>query len=498
MENRKNKKKSFLIVIGICVILLLSAFFFIKWDKVGQRDVNIIVIVSDALRWDVLGCYGGNAATPNIDRLAKNGVLFENAYSTAPCTMPSAVSITTGNYSRTYGLTINRKTDDPKRKYIYYVNKKEKLLPKELKQYGYDVKMDVENQLASSTNNFQEFDEFRRIKQMSKEEIRFVEEAIPSGRKASSRYYRIYDLLHYLLTVPEDRHFFLVKWFLDPHAPYDPPEKFRKKISFNTAELPRDKNYYSNNNVKDFNLLIRLNDFSEKECAYIKALYKAEVESVDERVGCIIKALEQRKLLKKTIIVFTADHGEAFMEHGHLGHGHRFYETLVHIPLIFMGPGIPPGKREKAIVSQLDLMPTLKDLAGIQYSHQMQGKSYSTLFSGPSTGDRVPYFDRISNNITDKKTNSDALLMDGYKLIVIQKKNSHIFKLFNLTEDSGEMNDIAEENPDIVKKMLKKIMDLRKENKNRLEKNIANIEKGVELDEKWQKTMAELEALGYI
>lgn len=487
-----------MIVIGTSVILLFSVFFFIACSEAGLSDVNVIVIVSDALRWDMCGCYGGEALTPNIDRLAKNGVLFENAYSTAPCTMPSSVSIATGNYSRTYGLTINPETGDPKRKYIYYVNEKEKLLPEELKKYGYDVKMDVENKLASGTNNFQGFAKFRRIKQMRKKEIRFVEKNIPIRGKSSSRNYLVYDLLYYLLTVPEDRNFFLVKWFLDPHAPYNPPEKFRGRIAFNTAELPREENYYSDNNVKDFNLLIRMDDFSEKECAYIKALYKAEVESVDERVGCIVKALEQRKLLKKTIIVFTSDHGEAFMENGYLGHGHHFFETLVHVPLIFSGPGIPAGKREKTIVSLLDLMPTLKDLVQVDYPDSMQGKSFAVLFSGGAAGGRTPYFDRITNNITDKKKTSDGLLMDGYKLIVMKRKGRHFFKLFDLNKESGETKNIALQRPDIVKKMFKEIMDLRKANRKRLERNIANIEKGVELDERWQKTMEELEALGYI
>jgi len=503
--NKKKQKTVPIIITLFVVILLISIFLFLSRGKPGSRDANVILIVSDALRYDVLGCYGGDADTPNIDWIAKNGVLFENAYSTAPCTMPSAISIATGNYSRTYSLVVNKKTDNQNRKYICYVHKKEKLLSKELKRKGYDVKMNIENNLAARANNFQGFDKFREFKKLRKKEKRFVENHIPirkTGKQKKSlpsfSYYHMYDLLHYLLTVPQDRHFFVVKWFLDPHAPYDPPRKFKKRIPISPGTLPQEKDFYSKSFIKDFNQLIRVDNFSQKECAYIKALYKAEVESLDERVGYILEALKQRKLLKKTIIVFTSDHGEAFMEHGHLGHGMRCYETLVHIPLLFMGPGIPAGKREKTIVSHLDLMPTLKDLVGAKYSAAMQGESYSALFSGESTPCRSPYFDRVSNSIKSKYTESDALLMDGYKLSVYKKGGKYVFKLFNLSDDSGEMTDISAENREIVRKMFKRITDLRKGNRNRLEKNLAKIDKSTELDDEWEKTMEELKALGYI
>jgi arylsulfatase A-like enzyme len=505
MKNKKNRKIFLIFIILLAVIALFSIFHFFNKDKPGHRNANIILIVSDALRYDVLGCYGGDADTPNIDWIAKNGLLFENAYSTAPCTMPSAVSIATGNYSRTYSLVINEKTGNPNRKYICYVHKKEKLLSKELKLKGYDVKMNIENSLAASANNFQGFEEFRQIKELSEAEIRFVENRIrirktgrPKKNIPSFSYYHMYDLLHYLLTVPQSRHFFVVKWFFDPHAPYDPPRKFKKRIPIAPDTLPQEEGFYSKSFIKDFNRLVRVDKFSKKECAYIKALYKAEVESLDERVGYILEAMKQRNLLKKTIIVFTSDHGEAFLEHSHLGHGQRCYETLVHIPLIFMGPGIQAGKREKTVVSHLDLMPTLKELVGVKYADQTQGESYSALFYGRPISRRAPFFDRVSNSIKSKYTERDALLMDGYKLIVYKKGGKYVFKLFNLTDDSGEMKDISEENREIVRKMFKRITDLRKENKKRLEKNIAKIDKSVELDNEWEKTMEELKALGYI
>jgi signal-transduction protein with cAMP-binding, CBS, and nucleotidyltransferase domain len=88
--------------------------------------------------------------------------------------------------------------------------------------------------------------------------------------------------------------------------------------------------------------------------------------------------------------------------------------------------------------------------------------------------------------------------MKGYKLIVDKRNDKNIFELYNLIDDRGEQKNIAAEKPAILQELFKRIMDLREQNKKRLEKNIAKIDKSVELDAEWQKTMEELKALGYI
>jgi arylsulfatase len=507
----KKHTKIFGILIIVAALLLISIFFLLKKSKTSgiSRDpgnhYNVIVIVSDALRQDVLGCYGGGAATPNIDRLAKNGMLFENAYSTAPCTLPSSVSILTGNYSRAYTIIHTDQQENQTYKYAYYVNDNELLLAEALKETGFDVLTDVENDLARSTNNFQGFSQFRTKGQMKKGQVTLVENTIginSTGYNAhplsSKKYYgRLYDLLHYLLTVPKEQNFFLLKWYADPHAPYNPAGKFKQGIPFNPGNLPQKENFYTENFSKTFRKLLDEKKFSANERLYLKELYKAEIESVDERVGYIVKALETRGLLENTFVVFTSDHGELFGEYGWLGHGNYYHEPLVRIPLIIAGPGIPKGKREKTIVSHLDLMPTLKDLLGVRYAHHMKGKSYKNLFHGKSLQDRIPYFDRISNDIREQPQ-TDALLMKGYKLIVDKKDNQYVFKLFNITDDPGETIDISPGNQPMVQRMFKIIQALRKDSQQRLKSNLANLGKGVNLEKENRKTMELLKTLGYI
>ena len=459
------------------------------------------MIVSDALRPDVLGCYGGEVKTPNIDWLAGKGVLFENVYSTAPFTMPSSVSMFAGSYSRSYGFTqCDELNKNHPKKYSFYVNDSERLFAEVLRENGYDVYMDVENIIAKRSNNLQGFENFRNIEEMREEEIALVEKIIGIKNigwnkkpRWSCKYDRLYDFLYYLLTVPNSQNFFLMKWFMDPHFPYNPPEKFREKIQVNTSKLSMSPSFYRTMSSRD------IKGFSDYEkYFYLKELYKAEVESVDERVGYIIKALKHREVLDKTFIVFTSDHGELFGEHGRNFHVGIYYEPAVRVPLIIMGPGIPKGKRKKTIISHLGLIPTLKDLLSVTYADNMQGKSYYSLFHGGLIQDRISYFDMATNSITKKPARIDALLMDGYKLVVNNKNDRYVLELFNLSLDPGETEDVSKKKPKILKKMYKKIQDLRRKNKIRFKQNLVKIDKNVDLDKELKKTMEHLRTLGYL
>ena len=104
--------------------------------------------------------------------------------------------------------------------------------------------MDIENPLASTSNNLQGFKKFRNMEKMDQKEIEYVEKVIEIKNIGfnknpifSSKYDRIYDLLNYLLTIPKSQRFFIIKWFFDPHAPYNPPKKFRNKIKIDESKL---------------------------------------------------------------------------------------------------------------------------------------------------------------------------------------------------------------------------------------------------------------------
>jgi arylsulfatase A-like enzyme len=472
-------------------------------SPVKTQKYNVVMIVSDALRQDVLGCYGGEARTPNLDWLANNGVLFENAYSTSPWTAPSAVSMFTGNYATTYGCSPHAKTRriGPIR---IYVPGSEHLFVEALNQDGYVTAMKIENVNASMHNNLQGFESIPDS--VSFDNVADDIKRITGGKAHDSPVYKVlgnteliespayqnsFTVLSHLLELDPEKNFFLLHWMLDPHYPYDPVEKFNSQIVVDESALSQDKRIYSR-------VIHTMADLSTAERRYVRDLYIKEVESVDERVGFVVKTLKHKGLLDYTYIVFTSDHGEQFGEHGLFGHGGHglgchYYEDLLKVPLLIFGPKLPKGKRIKDNVSNLDLMPTLKDLLGVEYKDDMQGQSYKTLMVGDASRDGVLYFDDVRTH-----EQNDALLDGSFKLISLKDNN---FELYDLAEDGGESLNIASSQPDRVASMYDAVLRLRKTNSVRQEKNIAALDEDDlrELPEQEkQDIIKKLKSLGYI
>lgn len=454
-----------------------------KTEKQKKSDYNLIFIVSDSLRADALSCYGGEAKTPNICGLAQKGVFFENAYSNSSWTLPSAISLFTGNYPSVYveipkALSVRKKIEEAAKKndenffdtnvliasgqFFNKVGEKEILLGDALKKWGYDLKEETTCSLPESLNPG-DLNLFRGLEKMSgyaslpPQDISGVENNI-GIKNLGEGHEKTYNILSYLLNA-KGKNFYILNWINDPHEPYSPPEKFVKEINIDQSKLLKSPDFYSSyTRISDKAKLASLGPY-EKD--YLRQLYLKEVESVDERIGYILKALEQKGLRDKTIIVFTADHGEGFGEHGEFSHGHSYYNEVIHIPLIVAGPGIKEGLTIKRAVSQIDIMPTLGDVMGIDAFSSSQGKSFKSLLAGGEDAekDRVQYIEGSS-------IGGGALIDDNYKLIV--NKNSP-FELYDLLKDPKELDNIFEKNQATANKMRKRIFQIRVES---LEKNL--------------------------
>jgi len=461
---------------------------------------NILLIVSDALRADVLGCYGGEAKTPYLDQLAADGVLFENAYSTAPATMASAVSMWTGNYSRAYTVVESEQVDRwLDLKLVTYVGDGELLLGEALREHDYEVRMDIENKLAYLTNGLQGFELIREYPDLTRDEVALVEQMVGldvpvkfKRTKKLTEYAKLYGVLHYLLTVPREQPFFAVKWFLDPHDPYHPVEEFRNRIDLDTSLLPRNPGVYWRLGPND------MKDLTEIEDQYVKALYRAEVESVDDRIGYLLAALRVRDLSNRTIVIFTSDHGEMFGAHGHRGHGEAFWNPLLQVPLIFAGPGIESGQRIATRVSHLDLSPTLKELGQVDFPDTYLGQSYLPLLRGETLAERTLYFDRIGNVMTERNWYQDALLLDQFKLVLWDEPHRRQTALYDLSVDPGELEDISPSRADLVEQLIAAIQAVHEQNELRLQQNANRIADDVDLESVSEETKKQLRALGYV
>ncbi len=415
---------------------------------------NLLIIVSDALRADVLGCYGGAARTPNIDRLAGNGVLFQRCYSTAPWTWPAAVSMFTGNYPAAYHPTVEQlfpqKRPEAAPVTVCYVPEEELLIGEAFDAAGYEVRMALQNPLPRRSNCLQGFHELDPAAVTAERKTAVERVTGPNVRQSD----QLMALLDYLLEVPAGRPFCLLGWVLDPHGEYDPPLRFKPRVAPGDEPLPREHRFYADLNSRQLKELTA--ELDQGERAYIKALYVAEVEYVDQRVGRILAALEHRGLLENTFIVFTSDHGEAFWEHGFPSHGNTYFEEMVRVPLIFSGPGITPGQRLEAPVSHLGLASTLAELLGVGVPGQVQGSSYAALLSGaPAFPDPV-YFSGAHQQLQQ-----DSIIDVPFKLITGLDGDR---ALFNLVTDPEELHDLAEKLPGVAAGLEAGLIQIREKN----------------------------------
>jgi arylsulfatase len=171
---------------------------------------------------------------------------------------------------------------------------------------------------------------------------------------------------------------FLYVHYIDPHDPYRPPAPYDRSFDGRT-DPPRRAG-----GVDPLQLLGPDAD-REKVARWID-LYDGEILYADHHVGRLLQGLESRGLLRNTLVLVTADHGEEFFEHGHERHGTSTYQELLHIPMIASWPGrIQPGTTASAPVTHLDLMPTLLEIASAPAPSDMQGQSITKIFKDPAT-----------------------------------------------------------------------------------------------------------------
>jgi arylsulfatase A-like enzyme len=458
---------------------------------------NVIFIVADSLRWDALGCNGGGARTPNLDQLAARGTCFNAAHSTAACTMPSSVALFTGNFASTYCVKKPPFTPELQIDYSYFVPDEETLLAEALGKRGYDCAASMENGLAFSSNNLQGFRNLGGYSGLTEAQIKTIEKTCGITNRGwdadfsrSCKYDLLYPLLNDILQERGERPFFMVKWFFAPHIPYLAPAGFLDRLSRTYARLDRPLQEYTRIGYHQLKNLP-----GDVKATLMKDLYLASVESLDERVGFILKALAARSLLDKTLIIFTADHGEYFGEHGLFGHEQAFYEPVLHVPLFISGPGIPAGRTEMSLVSLADLMPTLKELLGLAYPGEMLGRSFASVLRGERQPGRECHFDSVQN--PGHGEGCVGLLADGWKLTVDRRGDRPETALYDLPHDPREKINLVGRSCRLPG-LLKRLIAFRRSCRQRLEQNLLRLRGGKTSTVDWQEQVRRLKSLGYL
>jgi len=375
------------------LLLLLGIFIPVCSDPaphtVIPENPDVILITVDTLRADHLSGYGYQGIeTPGIDSLARDGLLFEQAVTPVPITLPAHASILTGLYPFSHGIRDNSGPAlSPEARTLAELLKDER-------QYktGAFVGAFV---LDSRFGLDQGFDTYLDDFESGTLELVSLQISEHRAEEVLSRARKWIDRSHAST-------FFCWIHLFDPHAPYDPPEGFRRP------------------------------DIHP---------YDAEILYADRQLGRFFRYLKDRNLYDESLILLTSDHGEGLGEHREDTHGMFLYDSTVHVPLIVKLPGNRyAGTRWAELVRLIDLKPTIQSILGLEPSPGIQGRDFSGVWRQENTGGPRPdaYLETLLPHLNYGWRGLRGLRSGNFKLIDGAQP-----ELYHLTEDPGEKSNLA-------------------------------------------------------
>ena len=339
-------------------LLLIPLIVLISACSKSPDRPNILLFTLDTLRADAVGCYGNaQIKTPNLDKLAQEGVIFKDAMCQIPATLTSHTAIMTGRNPKTTGVRFR----------TGHVPAFEETLAERFKSYGYQTAAFISSSvLAPEFGLNQGFDKYEMgtlVKQEGKSNFE---------RKAQETIDQAISFVH-----KTNKPFFIWVHLYDPHTPYAAPAPYSTMYDAEYQGSMR-------GGVKE---ITRLNAFhgkgaSPRDLRHIRALYDGEVTYMDHQIGRLIAVLEEKNVLDKTVIAAMADHGENLGEGGRFFHGDDLYQPATHIPFIMRYPEqIKQGAQVSRLVQSIDLFPTLMEITDIPMISGIEGASLLPLIA---------------------------------------------------------------------------------------------------------------------
>jgi choline-sulfatase len=404
--------------------------------EIAPKDLNVVLITIDTLRTDRVSSYGSELVdTPNIDSFASDGVLFSNAASTVPFTLPAHSSILTGLYPPGHGVREN---------VGYTLDDSIPTLAEVLSEGGWNTAgfvsafvLDRRWGIGRGFDHY--FDDFD-----------LAEFDTPNlGSVQRSGDVTIGEAVRWIDGRPQDAPFFLWLHLYDPHDPYTPPEPFKSM--------------------------------------YPNRPYEGEVAYTDSLIGDFRRSLEERGLLDRSLVILTADHGEGLGDHGEASHGFFVYDTTIHVSLIVRPPvGSVAGRVVDSAVSHVDIFPTILDSVGLAAPKAVHGQSLLPLIEGKNVElDRAVYSESLYPLLHYGWAPLRAIRTDNRKLISAPRP-----EVFDVVADPREHRDLSHEQPAVTLELEERLSELRA----KIESDAPATGAAPDID---SETLAQLQALGY-
>lgn len=377
-------------------------------SPVKLEELNIILFTIDTLRADHLECYGyDKVKTPQINRLANEGILFEHNIVQVPLTLPSHSSILTGTYPLYHGVRDNGG---------FYLDESHHTLAESLKNKGYATGAFVAAFVLDSRWGLdQGFDYYYDNFDLTKYKKVSLDSVQRRGDEVLAEVYK-------WIENQAQQKFFAWIHLYDPHTPYDPPEPYKTEY--------RGRQF---------------------------GLYDGEIAYVDQLMGEFRDFMEEKNLFEKTLIIFTGDHGESLGEHKESAHGFFIYDSDIRVPLIIR---FPEGKYAGHVVSNqvksIDIMPTVLHLLDEEIPESVQGKSLLSLIVEDEAQDErsaysETYWPRYHYGWSELK----SLRKGRYKFIDAPQP-----ELYDILEDPGEVNNLVNKKASLGHEMKRDLLAL--------------------------------------
>jgi len=399
------KKTSFWhFILPASLLVVIVAVWLLRPSDVTAKDIRRILLISiDTCRPDYLSCYGyARKTTVHIDAVAEEGVLFRNAVTPVPLTLPGHSSMLTGTIPSYHGVHDNEG---------YKLGQSHVTLAEILRQNGF-----VTGAIISAFVMDSQFGLDQGFDSYNDEFEEEMENNVISQRRGGEVSRFALDWL--------DRHrnekFFLFLHYYDPHTRYEPPEPFASRYRDN--------------------------------------LYAGEIAYTDYCIGQVIEKLKEFGLYDSTLIIITSDHGEMLGEHSELTHGYFIYQSAIKVPLIIKLPGQTKSREISHIVGLVDIVPTVCELLGLEVPGDIQGADLSGYFGGkqPPAADRHLYCESMYPTRYDGNSLL-GVITERFKYIQTTRP-----ELYDLLEDANETNNLVKHLPrqaSILREHLREVLE---------------------------------------
>ena len=409
---------------------------------------NVLLVTIDSLRADHLDLQDDKKIAPNITPTEDEGTYFSQAIANGPSTPSSFPSILTGTLPLMYGG-------------YHYLDDDRPFLAKKFEAEGYTTVAYHSNPHLGENRNYDAgFSTFNDSAEGS-DAIARLKDSIEQRLDPDSTVYSLLRRLWHYYTLITDSSayakaptitenslnwldetwdsgspFFMWLHYMDAHYPFTPPDQFFEELGY--SPLSKSRIAELNGKMQESS-----GDLTDEDVDDLLKLYDGEIRFTDHYIGELLDYLEQQDILDETIVIITADHGEAFGEHGRFGHHPYLYDELLRVPLIVYAPGYEPRSIDQQ-VSLLDIGPSLYDMLKLNIPEAMQGTSFKPLLRGEEIDEEVAI----------------ATGMDGQTL-ACRKSNWKCFwkveegevELYDLRSDPNELNDVSTDNPTILEEL---------------------------------------------